>query len=657
MGKRERDRILSDDGLGESFATILARRLSRRDFLKMIGLTVTSAAVPSAAVRSAHAATPGTTARHIVAGIPFKAIKPVVRSAGRPVIAKDHTLSVLIRWGDPLFNDSPVFDPAKLSAAAQARQFGYNCDFVGLLSHPDAPRDARRGVMVVNHEYTRAELMFANYRPTRTTRAIADLEMAAHGLSIFEVVQAPNGTWSVATGSKYNRRITATTPMTADGPAAGSHWLKTPADDSGRNIAGTLNNCAGGKTPWGTVLSAEENFHLYFGNAARISNPRVKGLNARYGVPLGATDRRWERFYDRFDMSVDPNEINRFGWIVEIDPSDPTSTPVKHTALGRVNHEAATFALCRSGQAAFYSGDDERFDYVYKFVSRGIYDPADRRWNMGLLSEGTLYVARFNDDGTGEWLALVYGRGRLTRRNGFASQADVAVWTRQAADLLGATKMDRPEDIEQNPVTRKVYMVMANNYSRGTPGRPAADRANPRPNNRAGHIIEVTEEDHDAAATRFTWEVFMLCGDPRQEVATKPETRTYFAGFDKTKVSPIAAPDNITFDLDGNLWIATDGQPDALSFNDGMYAVPVEGPNRGEIKQFFSTVVGSEICGPEFTADNTSLFLAIQHPGEGRGSKFELPLTRWPDYKRGMPPRPSVVVLQNVDPRKRVGAS
>jgi hypothetical protein len=655
MSQHDDDVILSGAGTGDTFETILNRRISRRDFLKTIGFTVAAAAVARTGAKSAQAAMPQAATGQVVVGVPFKAIRPVLSSSARAVIADGHKMSVLIRWGDPLFKDAPAFDPKKLTAAAQEKQFGYNCDFVGLLPHPDAPSDGKRGLMVVNHEYTNPELMFAKYKPETTTKDIVDVELAAHGVSIFEVQQAADGKWGVVVDSKYNRRITATTPMTADGPAAGSDWLKTQADQTGKAIAGTLNNCAGGKTPWGTVLTAEENFHQYFGNADKIIDAASKAMAARYGVPKGATERRWEKFYNRFDASVQPNELNRHGWIVEVDPYDPASTPVKHTALGRTKHEAATFALGKSGQAVFYAGDDERFEYVYKFVSKGNYNPNDRKANLGLLSDGTLYVAKFNDDGSGSWLPLVFGQGPLTKANGFENQGDVLVMTRQAADLLGATKMDRPEDIEQNPVNQKVYVIMTNNSNRGGTDRPAADKANPRPNNRAGHIIELTEAGDDPAATAFAWEIFLLCGNPKREDASRPETQTYFAGFDKTKVSPIGAPDNLTFDLDGNLWIATDGAASAIGFNDGLFAVPVDGPNRGELKQFFSSITGSEICGPEFSGDNTSLFLAIQHPAEG--SKFERPSTRWPDNRRALPPRPSVIVLQNNDPKKRVGAA
>ena len=261
---------------------------------------------------------------------------------------------------------------------------------------------------------------------------------------------------------------------------------------------------------------------------------------------------------------------------------------------------------------------------------------------MDLLDEGTLYVAKFNDDGTGEWLPLVHGQGPLTEENGFASQAEVLIGARFAADALGATKMDRPEDFETNPVTGKVYLVCTNNSRRTL---KETDKANPRPENLNGHIIEITEDNNDHAGTTFTWQMFILAGDPAHGA-------TWFGGFDTELVSPISSPDNITFDLDGNIWISTDGLPNNLEGNDGLFVAPTEGEERGFLRQFFSSVPGAEVSGPVFTPDNTSLFASIQHPGED--STYEEPSTRWPDGG-SMPPRPTVVVIQHDDPAVRVG--
>ena len=620
--------------VGETINQVIERRLDRRSFLQF-------AALGAAAVGLGQVAGKVTLAAPAAAS-GFDAIDPVGTFSAKPVLPQNYTSTMLVRWGDPVVKGAPAFDPKKLTKAAQEQQFGYNCDFVGFVPLKEGASDT--GLLVVNHEYTNPELMWKGYKASKTTKDMVDVELAAHGVSVVEVQRGSNGAWKYLPDSKYNRRITAYTPVKIGGPAAGSDLLKTKAEPTGTTVLGTLNNCAGGKTPWGTILTAEENFHQYFANVDQLDDKDpVKALHKRYGVPGKGTERNWESVYERFDVSKEPNEAFRFGWIVEVDPSDPNSTPVKHTALGRFKHEAATISVGPKGQTAAYLGDDERFEYVYKFVSKGTYDKAKGKANSALLSDGTVYVAKFNDDGTGQWIPLVQGQGQLTEKNGFKTQADVLIKTRLAGDLVGATKMDRPEDMELNPVNQKVYLALTNNTQRGTEGKPGTDAANPRAVNRAGHIIELTEAGDDPAATKFDWEIFLLCGDPAKEDAAKPETETYFAGYDKTKVSPIGAPDNVAFDNAGNLWIATDGAPSAIKYNDALHLVPTEGSERGHVQQFFSTAGGSGVCGPEFTPDNKTLFLAIQHPGEG--GLFEMPTTRWPDNNRNLPPRPSVLVI------------
>jgi secreted PhoX family phosphatase len=629
MAGNDRDQILSTDGAGEVFTDVMERRLSRRDFLK--GAVTASAVVVGAA---ALGAPERAAAQDTKFALTFKPVGPS-KGLPDPLLADGYTEAILLSWGDPILPDAPAFDPANLSAAAQSKQFGYNNDYVGFLPVPFGSGRADLGLLVVNHEYTNEELMFPNWTPETTTKEIVDIALAAHGMSIVQVRNV-DGRWVYDRDAGANRRITGTTPIAITGPAAGADWLKTRDDPTGTRVLGTLNNCAGGITPWGTVVSGEENFNQYFGNAKFLKDddPR-KAVHKRYGIPTDASERRWEDFYRRFNVPDEPNEPFRFGWAVEVDPYDPGSTPKKRTALGRTKHEAVTFVVAPGGQVVGYMGDDERFDYVYKFVTAGRYNPADRAANMDLLDAGTLYVAVFRDDGTGEWRPLVFGQGPLTPENGFTSQADVLIKTRLAADKLGATKMDRPEDVEVNPVNRKVYAVMTNNTQRGAAGRPGTDRANPRANNRSGHIIEITEANNDHAATTFTWDIFLLAGDPADE-------STYFAGYPKDRVSPIAAPDNVAFDRAGHLWIATDGQFSALKNNDGFYAVPVEGSERGYLRQFYATVPGAEICGPEFTPDNTTVFLAIQHPGEG--GTYAEPLSTWPGT--APIPRPSVIAIQ-----------
>jgi uncharacterized protein len=633
--------VLSTEGKGETFADVLERSISRRGLLK--GGLATGAAIVAAPVFGNVGSARAQATAPAAPTLDFQPIAP--STANNMTVAPNHTASVLLRWGDPIKAGAPALDINNQTMESQSMQFGYNCDFVGFMPLPLGSNSSDRGLLVVNHEYTNPELMFPGYDDDNPTKVQVDVEMAAHGLSVVEVRRDSSGKWNYVQDSPYNRRLTAMSPMGVSGPAAGNALLKTKDDPSGNRILGTLNNCAAGKTPWGTVLTAEENFHQYFANLDKLGDidPRKK-LLSRLGLTRAASERKWERFYERFDISIEPNESFRHGWIVEVDPYDPTSTPIKRTALGRFKHEACTTVVTPNNRVVLYTGDDERFEYVYKFVSTRSYSATDRKANMGLLDEGTLYVAKFNDDGTGVWLPLTFGQNGLTADKGFNSQGDVVMNARLAGDAVGATKMDRPEDIEPNPVNGRVYMVMTNNTQRGTSNRPAPDAANPRVENRHGHIIEVTEANGDHTSTTFNWNMFLVCGEPK-------DNSTYFAGFPKDRVSPISSPDNIAFDNMGNLWIATDGQPGTLKVNDGFFAVPVEGEDRGYLRQFFSGVPGGEVCGPEFTPDNTSLFLAIQHPGEG--GTVEKPVSQWPD--NAVAPRPSVVVVQPA--QGRIGMS
>ena len=657
----DRDVVLSGAGRGETMQDVLARRWSRRGFLggALAGGLVLKLGAPTLAQEASPAVEANDEARPSI-------FQPIELDEGDDiVVAPNHVAVPFLRWGDPLFPDAPAWDINNQSREAQERQFGYNCDWIGFFSLPPGSGASDRGLLVVNHEYTNPELMFPGYLTpnpaydateaelnedydvpeflVNTSQQIVDTELAAHGLSIVEVARDADGQWQVVRDSPYNRRITGMTEMEITGPAAGIDLLKTNEDPTGTRVLGTLNNCAGGMTPWGTALTGEENFHQYFANLNTLpEDDPTRIAHGRYGLTLEASSREWENYHPRFDLAQEPNEPFRFGWVVEIDPFDPTSTPKKRTALGRVKHEGATAAIAPTGQVAFYTGDDERFEYAYKFVTAKAYNPDDRAANMDLLDEGALYVAKFNDDGTGEWLALDYGRGLLTPEFGFHSQGEVLAKARLAADLLGATKMDRPEDFETNPVTGKVYLSCTNNSRRDI---DQTDMANPRPNNFAGHIIEITEDGNNHASTTFHWEIFILAGNPE-------ESGTWYGGHEDV-VSPFAAPDNLTFDLDGNIWISTDGLPDNLPGNDGLFVAATEGEERGLSRQFFSTVPGAECSGPIFNPDNTALWTSVQHPGEG--STLEKPASLWPDGE--VAPRPTVVLITHMDPTKRVGQS
>jgi len=557
-------------------------------------------------------------------------------------VAAGYDAQTLIRWGDPLEAGAPAFDPLQQTAAKQAKQWGYNNDFVGWMPLPAGSGSGGHGLLCVNFEYTDYYLMFpgiADGEFAKLTKEQCEIEMAAHGHGVAEVRRDDaTNTWSVVKDSPYNRRITTIgTECSISGPAAGHERLRTNGDPTGTKVVGTLNNCAGGKTPWGTILIAEENFNLYFGGDP-AKTPEARNLE-RLGFK--ATPRHaWYMHFPRFDVETDPREPNKFGWIVEYDPYDPKSVPVKRTALGRFKHEGATTVLNKDGRVVAYSGDDERFDYIYRFVSAKRFDPAAGKANGALLDEGTLSVAKFHDDGRLTWLPLVFGQGPLTAENGFASQADVLIETRRAADLLGATPMDRPEDVETNPVTGIVYVALTYNEKR-PPER--IDAINPRGPNPHGHIIELlppggSAAERDHAAAEYRWEIFLRAGDP----AKAEDGARYGAG-----VGPdgwLSAPDNVAFDRQGRIWIATDGMP-RFGLADGAYVADTQGPGRAVTRQFYRTPIGAELCGPELNSDDTAYFASVQHPGDVKGSTFDKPATRWPDFRPDMPPRPSVQVI------------
>ncbi|MGH7265292.1 MAG: PhoX family protein, partial [Candidatus Rokuibacteriota bacterium] len=572
---------------------------------------------------------------------------PVTMSSeDKLLVPSGYAHTVLLRWGDPLSASAPEFEPAAQTGAKQALQFGYDCDFVGYLPLPQGSASSTRGLLGVNHENARWALMHHGWsepgygQKTRTkTAELVEVEIAAHGFSIVEITRRGDGSWAYVKDSPHNRRITGATPMAIRGPAAGHPLMRTTADPAGTRALGTLNNCAGGVTPWGTILTGEENIQHYFtGKPDDVADPALQAISKRYGIGTGRYG--WGRYHDRFDMKQEPNEPNRFGWIVEIDPYDSRSTPVKHTGLGRFAHEGATVIVAKDGRPVAYMGDDARFEYVYKFVATGRYDPADRQAATHLLDSGTLYAARFKEDGTGEWLPLTYGQGPLIDANGFRSQAEVVINARGAGDRVGATRMDRPEDVEPNPATGKVYAALTSN-DRRTPEQ--AGGANPRAKNVFGHVVEITEDGGDHTATRFRWEILFQAGDP-----ANPDHKASYQG--RTDVSPLSNPDNFAFDDAGRMWVTTDGMADTLGANDGAWLVETDGPSRGRARQFLSAPPGCEVCGPAFTPDNRTFFVAIQHPGwDEKNATYDKPDSRWPDFRSDMPPRPSVVAIYRPD--------
>ncbi|WP_030193140.1 PhoX family phosphatase [Streptomyces sp. NRRL S-87] len=653
----------------EYVGDVIAGALSRRAMLRTAAVVTVAAAAGTTAVvgqGGAQAVAAGVPAADAAAtgsalgarGLRFAPVAP--NTDDQVTVPGGYDQNVVIRWGDPILRGAPAFDPKKQTAAAQAGQFGYNNDFLALL--PLGRGYERQQVLVANHEYTDENLMFEKYDPQNPTREQVEIAWAAHGLGVV-VVQEDHRSGKLTSVRRHelNRRLTATSEFRLAGPVAGSDLVKTSADPSGTKVLGTLNNCSGGTTPWGTTLHGEENINQYFANADSATDPVQVARLKRYGITPGATERKWERFDKRFDVAQEPNEVNRFGWVVELDPYDPQSTPRKRTALGRFKHEGAQPRLTEDGRPVVYMGDDERFDYFYKFVSgkrmkKGT-SRAAHEHNLTLLDEGTLYVAKLTGDspaaeidgtgklpadgwfdGTGQWipLATATADGAVSHVEGMTAE-EVYVFTRQAADKVGATKMDRPEDIEPSPRTGRVYVVLTNNSNRGLPGKAPADEANPRNVNKHGQILELAEHFDDPSSDGFAWRLFLVAGDPN-------DPATFFAGFPKDKVSPISCPDNVTFDPHGNLWISTDGNQ--LGSHDGLFGVATAGERRGELKQFLTVPRGAETCGP--LVQDRRVLVSVQHPGEIDGASVENPQSVWPDGP-GKIVRPAVVSVWRTD--------
>ena len=571
----------------------------------------------------------------------FTALRASV--ADRVVVPEGYTARVLAPWGEPvgIAGQMPAFKfDASNSAEEQALQMGMHHDGI----HFYALDGSRRGLLCLNHEYTDDALLHPDGQATWTLDKVKKAQ-AAHGISVIEIEQRPDG-WQMVRPSRYARRITATTPISIGGPAAGHALMRTNADPGGETVLGTIANCASGMTPWGTYLSSEENWANYF-TAADVPT----GHERRWGIRK-ATWYRWPEFDPRFDTVRNPNEPNRFGWVVEVDPMDPNSTPVKRTALGRAAHEGAWVAVTKDGRAVVYSGEDAVFEYIYKFVSRDKVQPAGKgktaaQANATLLDHGTLYVARFDADGSGRWIALAHaataGQGPLTAANGFADQGEVLIKTRQASDLLGATKMDRPEWLAIDPNSGWVYCTLTSNSQRGTPGQPGVDAANPRAQNTMGQIIR-WKETSDFSGETFQWNHLLLAGDPGNERA---EAKGNIKG------DAFAGPDTIAFDSRGVLWIGTDhaansqGEFARIGHNQLLACNPVS----GEVKRFLVGPARAEITGATWTPDGRTMFVNIQHPGSGSARDGSQPrqFSNWPDFHPAGRPRSATVVIRRSD--------
>ena len=631
--------IPSNPSRRPDFYSVMEARVSRRGFLATAGGSALCGLLPGR-LRADDAPGPAQTQTQAPVGLSFEEVPHGMDETLH--VPRGYSAQVLLRWGDPLFPGLPAFDPAHQSAADQLRRFGYNNDFVAFLPLPRGGEASDHGLLSVNHEYTVEKMMFpgspGNKRLSAEQRAI---ERAAHGLSVVEI-KRDAGAWEVVLDSPRNRRITPDTPMRFSGPAAGSPRLATSYSAGGTRTLGTVANCAGGTTPWGTVLTAEENFQGYFRGDPDATPERAE--YQRYGINGGDGARyHWGLDDPRWDLDHEPLAANHYGWMVEVDPYDPDSVPIKRTALGRFRHEGCGVVVNDSGHVVAYSGDDQRFEYVYRFVSRDRYVAENGTANGALLDDGVLSVAEFHDDGSLVWHPLVHGQGPLTADNGFSSQADVVIEARRAADLLGATPMDRPEEVEVNPVTGSVFVMLTNNTLRN-PWQ--VDAANPRAFNRFGHIVEIKPDGGDHTAVTARWDFFILAGDPGSPTAGA----RYHPGI--SEHGWFIAPDNCCFDNQGRLWIATDGGY-KFGIADGVWACEVDGERRALTRHFLRTPLQAELCGPFFTPDDRSFFCAVQHPGGN--SSFDAPSTRWPDFDPALPPRPSVVVVTH-DRGFRVGS-
>jgi secreted PhoX family phosphatase len=696
-GKLNPSQATSNESGNVSIRELIARRqLSRRGFLKG---SAGAAAGASAVAVLGSGVVEGLTNLAEAAPAPsgaigFTSVAPnVVPMVDKVTVPEGYSVKVLVSWGDSL-NLQPNWDTAgAMTRQIQERCYGAHTDGMHFFPFPGI-LGSKRGLLVTNSEYVDPGLVCnsVTYPTDVITQDMVDAQLAGHGVNVVTVGKdffgKDKGEWEIKRFSPFNRRITGYTPCSISGPAAGHPLMRTDADPSGRRVLGTLNNCAHGYTPWGTYLACEENWNGYFGANGAFTQ---SAMERRYGLTATGFGYRWHEADPRFDINANRNEPNRFGWVVEIDPWDPDSTPVKRTALGRTKHEGANVVVGRDNTVVVYSGDDERNDYVYKFVckkklSRNAWD------NRDLLDEGTLHVARFSDDGSGRWIPLEPGTpgmdGVALRDNpNFAGAddaevlANILIKTRMAADAVGATMMDRPEWIDAHPVTREVYMTLTNNSRRGnTPvssnnpngstsaggANPPVDAANPRPDNDYGHIIRWREAGGKVGATSFEWDIFVQCGD---KATTKTLGATYTPGeFGGQSVGykgnivgdDYGAPDGIWFDKDGRLWIETDQAGDALGDwkNIGGNTLMCANPSTGETRRFLTGVPHCEVTGVTGTPDGRTMFVGIQHPGEDWSGNFTAN-SAWPDngangpttFKGSVPakPRSSVLVITKDD--------
>ena len=645
-------------------------------------------------------------------------------------VPSGYSVTVMTRLGDPLSASTAAYanNGTDTDFAHRIGDHGDALHFFGL-STAGARDDtsSTRGLMVQNHENLNVQYLHPNgptnvsTGPRPADEALKEIE--AHGVSVSEYKDAGSRKWAYVQNSTFNRRITPNTPMAFNGPAAGSAQLFTAYSPTGKTGRGTINNCANGITPWATNLTCEENWAGYFRrDVADDAKRTVREMTAisRYGVTSRTGNFAWstanstDSIYTKWNATITGataaddyrNEFNQYGWVVEIDPYDPASTPRKRTALGRMGHEGAFVRAVAGQKLGLYMGDDSRREYLYKFVSSTTYAAADAtstsRLAMGdkYLDAGTLYVAKFNADGTGKWLPLVFGQvpnrpvSGTTPEYVFADQADILVNTRLAADAVGATPMDRPEWTAGNPVTGEIYLTLTNNNAAGRPLN-GTDAANPRHyndpkgasntaqyGNPNGHIIRLREDGDTTAATTFKWDIYLFGAD----AADADPANVNISGL--TADNDFSSPDGCWFSRDTNpagqinpvLWIETDdgamtdrtncmllaalpgkvgdGGAKTITNKDSTGATATQATIAGKaataatLRRFLVGPVQCEITGIDMTPDGRTLFVGIQHPGED--GTVTAPSSHWPDSQAGtaaatVRPRSAIVAITKDD--------
>lgn len=583
---------------GSDFDEVVETALSRRGFLGgVLAFGSGAAAMGTGTLLSS------TSAQAAASRFPFDALP--IQTDFTVHVPAGYKWSTLVRYGDPLFSDAPAFSQTeRLPADAADRVFGENTDGMELFEING------HEVIAVNHEYVNTKINL----PTNADGAVEtadDVKVLQNlqGVAVFEVQRNDTG-WEVVVDSPFNRRITHLTEIDITGPAAGHELLKTAADPTGTKVQGTMNNCGAGKTPWGTYLTCEENFNGYFGSTDEAFE-RPEDFK-RYGIGLEGR-YAYEKHDARYDISANPNEPYRHGYITEIDPSDPTAAPKKRTALGRFKHENAACVVAPSGHVVVYMGDDERGEYMYKYVSNNTYAPGSD--TDDLMENGRLFTAKFNWDGTGEWI-------ELNEETTGMSQAEICVLTRVAALNAGATTMDRPEWVAVNPVAAEGYCALTNNSRRqvldddgklrtNAAGQEMTTNApNPRAENRYGQIVRWYPSNDDHASDTFRWDLFCMVGNP------KVHADAYAGSPNMNEGNLFNSPDGMMFDSAGILWIQTDGDDDNEGDfeGNGNNQMLAGDPVTGEIRRFLTGPNGSEVTGLTWSADRRTMFVGIQHP-------------------------------------------